>query len=116
MPNEIEKIGEAIGHGVAVAAREVAHVAVECVEFPEKLDKVLTTVSQMQGPVRTAIQTLIADGKQVIEDVLKDVGEKGMVITDDIATWQAIVSMCEEFKAAITAVEQAYAQINADVA
>jgi hypothetical protein len=116
MPNEIEKIGEAIGHGVAVAARDVAHVAVECVEFPEKLDKVLTTVGQMQGPVRTSIQTLIADGKQVIESVLKDVGEKGMVILDDITTWEQIVAMCQEFKAAITAVEQAYAEINTDVA
>ena len=107
---------EEIGHDVEVAAKDVAHVIVESVEFPAKLSKVLDTAKTEYPKIRADLKSLDQQGKSIFVDGVAAAGAKGLNWVEDVQIVTDITKFAEQFKSFAADVDAAYAEINADVA
>jgi hypothetical protein len=112
----MEDVFRKVGDEIKDVAKNVAHVAVETVEFPVKAAKVISTLSADQPSLKSTLATLVSDGQAVSADVLQVVSADGANISVDLATWAAITKLVADGKAAVTLIETLYDQLNADVA
>ncbi len=104
---------EEIGHGVEVVAKDIAHVAVEVVEFPVKAEKVLNTIQTNWPVLKPEFTTLLADGAALAATTTAVF--TGPSVTLAVDEWNEIQKVIADVKAAVATTESFYASVNTDV-
>ncbi|MFC6644441.1 hypothetical protein ACFQBQ_02320 [Granulicella cerasi] len=112
----MSNIFEQIGHGVEVAAKDVAHVAVEVVDFLPHALKLLDDAIAHEAEVKTLVVDLVKQATAVLTAGTVAVTDKGVDLTADAATLAAAEGFFAYFRGTfLPAAEALYAQLEADV-
>lgn len=101
----MEHIGEDILHGVEQPFKLIA-----------RAERVLATAIKNQPELKDAITTLVSKCEVIGADTMRDIGERGLNLADDLATAQAIAALGEFLKSTfVPLVEKLYGEIKTDV-
>lgn len=111
-----DNVFQKIGHGIETVGKDIGHVIVEGIEFPDKAAKVINTVVKDVPQFKAELLTLITDGKSVLVDAMDAASAKGLNWTEDLSIIAAIEAFAAYFKNTfLPAVEAAYNEVNTDV-
>lgn len=106
----------AVGHGIKVAAVDVAHGIEYPISFLLKAESVIASAIKDQPEIKSAVISLIAQAEAVIGDVATASAAKGINLASDAKALADAESFFEYFKSTfIPLVESVYAEVAADV-
>jgi hypothetical protein len=107
---------EAIGHGLKVAAEDVARGIEYPVVFLMKAEKVLASAIQDQPEIKTAVLQLVSQAQAVIGDTAGAVAEKGFNLSQDAKALADAEAFFSYFKSTfIPLVEKIYSEVSTDL-
>jgi hypothetical protein len=108
---------EAIGHGLKVAGEDVAHVAVEIVEFLPKASAVIANAIKDEPTVKQAVLDLVKNAEQVFADGAIAVAGKGVDLVSDAKVLADAEAFFGYFKTEfVPLIEKLYGEVKADLA
>lgn len=103
--------------GVETVAKDVAKGIAYPFRFAVKAEKVLATAIKDQPELKDMLTELTAKIEGIGADALKDIGEKGLNIADDMETIVALKDLFGYFVATVKPeIIKVYGEIQADVA
>lgn len=112
MSNPIQEIG----HGIKVAAVDVAKGIEYPISFLVKAESVITSAIKDQPEIKSAVISLITQAESVIGDVATASAAKGINLASDAKALSDAESFFEYFKSTfIPLVEAVYKEVAADV-
>jgi hypothetical protein len=107
---------EAIGHGLKVAAEDVAKAVEYPIEFLVKAEKVLASAIQNQPAIKTAVLNMIKQAETVIADTSTVVADKGFDLTVDAKALADAEAFFGYFKNTfVPLVEKVYSEVTVDL-
>lgn len=105
-----------IGHGIEVAAKDVAHAVVDVIEFLPKATAVLASAIKDQPEVKSAVIDLVKQAATVIADLGADAASKGFDLASDEKTLADAEVFFAYFQTTfIPLVEKLYSEVAADL-
>lgn len=111
-----DNVFEKVGHGIEVAAKDVAHVVVAPISFIVKTEKVIASAIKYDTSLRAEIISLITSAEKVVGDLSTVVSEKGFNLAHDSQALADAEAFFLEFKNKfIPLVEEAYSELKDDV-
>lgn len=112
----MSNIFENIGHGVEVAAKDVAHVAVEVVDFLPHAVALLDDAIAHEADVKTLVVNLVKQATGVFTAGTVAITDKGVNLTADAATLAAAEAFFTYLKDTfLPSAEALYKQLEVDV-
>jgi hypothetical protein len=112
-----ENVFQKIGHGVETVAKDLGHVVLEAVEFPDKAAKVIATVVKEDAPLKAQLLVLINQCKTTLGDGVDAVTQKGLNFAEDEQTVADVIALSKYVtETFVPLIEAVYTQLNQDVA
>jgi hypothetical protein len=107
---------ESIGHGLKVAAEDVAHAVELPITFLIKAEKVIASAIKDRPAIKEAVLDLVKQAESVVADAGIAAASKGIDLASDAKALADAEAFFEYFKSTfIPLVEQVYKEVAADI-